>query len=222
MRNFTLDLSQLTVVPTPSMGTRVIPRPRTQKSSLERAAIQVALEGLKSTQNKYALALETLEISTKPTSVTIIPSSSVPLAKTARYFTAAFGLTGTASWVVGLNLGGGIYVSNLPEFGIYGTGGFVIGLVTGAGAGYEYTFIFGTPADFSGIFLAIQCSVGPKIFAGAALGGSLLFSPKIGPGGTSYLAFMGFSVNLSVSVGSVLPASLSVEWSYTTVKPLLY
>lgn len=166
-------------------------------------------------------ALDVLDISeTRPT-LSVIPSAVVPMASPHSHdLTVAFGPTGTAGWVFGFNASGGVYGSTTPEFGIFGSAGYVMGLFAGASGGGEWTFIFGTPSDFAGPFLCFQASVGPKIFGGMSIGGSLLFS--IGPPihARSTLKFMGFTVNITFG-WSELPGSLTVEWSNTWIHPLI-
>jgi hypothetical protein len=222
MQNLTLDLSQMTAVPDPSKGTVVTAGPRQKRSNVERAITETALEFGKPFNPGFGGALEVVGISKKAPTVTIVPSPTVAMAsKRTGDLTMGVGLTGTAAMVAGLNLSGGVYGSTTPEFGVFATGGFVLGIVTGASGGVEYTFVFGTPTDFSGPFVSFQASVGPKLFAGASVGASLLFSPGP-PGfmGRVPLTFMGFAVNLTGGVGG-LPVSFSVEWSVTTIKPLL-
>jgi hypothetical protein len=222
MQNFTLDLSQLTVVPDASKGVPVTAGPRQPRSSTDRALIETALEFGKPFNPSLGGALEVLEISKKAPTVKIVPSPTVPMTSKSSAFTMGVGITGTAAHVVGLNLAGGFYGSTTPEFGIFGTAGFVVGIISGASGGVEYTFVFGTPTDFSGPFVSFQASVGPKIFAGASVGGSLLFSPgPPGPGGLVPLTFMGFAINLTGGTPSVLPFSVTVEWSNTAIIPLL-
>ena len=222
MRNFTLDLSQMTVVPTQSMGTIVTPGPRTQRSSPERALIKTALEFGRPFNSNWGSALEVLEASETPPAVKVVPSATVAMAsKRSSDLTLAVGWTGTASMVAGLNLSGGLYGSTTGEFGVFGTGGYVLGIISGYSGGVEYTFVFGTPSDFAGPFVSIQASVGPKVLGGLSIGGSLLFSPgPPGMMGRVPLTFMGFTINGTVGA-SALPFSISVEWSVTTTKPLI-
>ncbi|HEX6807436.1 MAG TPA: hypothetical protein VF118_05580 [Gemmatimonadaceae bacterium] len=134
--------------------------------------------------------------------------------------TVAFGPTGTAGWIAGFNASGGVYGSTTPEFGIFGSAGVVLGLFGGISGGGEWTFIFGTPSDFAGPFLCFQASVGPKIFGGMSIGGSLLFSIKSSYWGPTALTFMGFTANVTWG-WSPLPGSITVEWSNTWVHPLI-
>ncbi len=220
MQNFTLDLSQLTVVPDASKGALVIAGPRQPRSSTDRAVIKTALEFGKPFITNLGGALEVLQISEKPPAVTVVPSPTVPMMSKSRNLTVGFGPTGTATFVAGFNISGGVYGSTTPEFGVFGTAGFVIGITSGLSGGVELTFIFGTPVDFSGPFISFQASVGPKLFLGASVGGSLLFSPGPPVGGVVPLTFMGFAVNVTGGVGG-LPFSVSVEWSITAIKPLI-
>jgi hypothetical protein len=221
MQNFALDLSQLTVVPDPSRGVPVVAGPRQPRSSTERAAIKVALEFGRPFNANFGGALEVLQVSEKPPSVKVVPSPTVPMKSKSRDLTMGVGLTGTATIVAGFNLSGGLYGSTTPEFGVFGTAGFVIGIISGVSGGVELTFVFGTPSDFAGPFVSFQASVGPKVFAGASVGASLLFSPgPPGAGGRVPLTFMGIAFNVTGGV-SALPFSLSVEWSITTTIPLI-
>lgn len=220
-RYLRLDLSQLTVHPDPSLGKLVSAGARTRRSPTERTMMKASLELAKPLNSSLASALEVIEISERPPTVTVVPSPTVPMASHTSFdLTAAVGLTGTAGWVAGLNTVGGVYGSTTLEFGVFGTAGFVIGVVAGAGGGIEYTLVFGTPRDFAGPFVCFQASVGPKIFGGLAVGGSLLFS--LGPATPTgrAMAFQGFTVNLTGG-WSALPASVSVEWSNTWIKPLI-
>ncbi|MBZ5688656.1 MAG: hypothetical protein LAP86_26895 [Acidobacteriia bacterium] len=221
MKNFTLDLSQLTVVPDASKGGRAVAGPRTPRSSTDRDVIETALEFGKPFNPTFGAALEVLQISKTSPTVKVVPSPTVAMTSKSSDLTLGIGLTGTAAMVAGINLSGGLYGSTTPEFGIFGTAGFVVGIVSGASGGVELTFVFGTPRDFSGPFVSFQASVGPKVFAGASVGASLLFSPgPPGPGGRVPLTFMGIAFNLTGGV-SALPFSISVEWSFTTTIPLL-
>lgn len=221
MRNFTLDLSQLTVSPDASKGKAVYAAPRQRRSPLDRALIETALNVGKPLNPSFGGALETLQISAAPPTVRVVPSPTVSMASSSHDLTVDFGLSGTAAMVAGMNLSGGVYGSTTPELGIFGTAGFVVGIISGASGGVELTIVFGTPRDFSGTFISFQASVGIKVPAGASVGASLLFSPGLpGRGGLVSLTFMGFALNLTGGV-SALPASVAVEWSNTAVLPLL-
>lgn len=221
MNNFTLDLSQLTVVPDASLGGRAVAGPRTPRSSADRAVIETALDFGKFFNPTFGPALEVLRVSKTPPTVRVVPSPTVPMTSKSSDLTVGFGLTGTAAMVAGINLSGGLYGSTTLEFGVFGTAGFVVGIISGASGGVELTFVFGTPRDFSGPFVSFQASVGPKVFAGASVGASLLFSPgPPGAGGRVPLTFMGIAFNVTGGV-SALPFSLSVEWSVTTTIPII-
>lgn len=222
IRELHVDLSQLTVRPDPSRGRMVYAPSMTPRNSTERAAIKASLELEKPLNEKMAAALDVLGISETPPAVSVIPSPVVPMASRHTFdLTCAVGQTGTAGWVLGANASGGIYASTTPEFGVFGSLGVVFGFFAGAGAGVEWTMIFGTPRDFAGPFICYQASVGPKIFGGCAIGGSLLFSvvaPAAGKGST--LAFMGFTVNVTCG-WSAFPVSVSIEYSNTWIHPLI-
>lgn len=222
MRHIQLDLSQLTVQPDPSRGKTVFAGPRAPRTPAQRSVIKTALELARPLDPTLGAALAVMDISESPPTVSVMPSPTVPMASRSAFaFTAAVGLTGTAGWVAGLNAEGGVYGSTTPEFGVFFTGGYVLGLWAGAGGGIEYTLIFGTPSEFAGPFFAVQASVGPTIFGGLAIGGSVLFaiSPPT-PAGRTTLSFMGFTVNVTGG-WSELPVSVSVEWSNTWIHPLL-
>jgi hypothetical protein len=221
MQNFTLDLSQLAVVPDASRGVPVMAGPRQPRSSTERALIKTALEFGKPFNANFGGALEVLQISEKPPAVRVVPSPTVPMKSKSRDLTVGLGFTGTSSIVAGFNLSVGFYGSTTPEFGLFGSAGFVIGIISGVSGGGELTFVLGTPSDFAGPFVSFQASVGPKVFLGASVGASLLFSPgPPGAGGRVPLTFMGLAFNVTGGV-SALPFSLSVEWSTTTTIPLI-
>jgi len=221
MQNFTLDLSQMTVVPDPSKGTIVTAGPRQQRSSLQRSVIETALEFGKPFNPDLGGALDVLGISKKAPTVKVVPSSTVAMAsKRTGDLTVGLGVTGTVAMAFGLSTTGGFYGSTTPEFGVFWGGGFVAGIISGASVGPEVTFVIGTPADFAGPFVAFQASVGP-VFKTWSVGGSLLFSP--GPPGSMGrvpLTFMGVAFNATVGI-SALPGSISVEWSITGTLPLL-
>lgn len=222
IRELHLDLSQLTVSPDPSRGRMVSAPAMTPRTSTERAAMKASMELAKPLNARMGAALDVLGISETRPAVSVIPSPVVPMASRHSFdLTCALGETGTAGWVLGANASGGIYASTTPEFGVYGSVGVVFGMFAGIGAGLEWTMIFGTPSDFAGPFICFQASVGPKIFGGCAIGGSLLFSvvaPAAGRGST--LAFMGFSVNVTCG-WSALPVSVSIEYSNTWIHPLI-
>jgi len=221
MQNFTLDLSQMTVVPDPNGGTTVTAGPRTQRSSPERALTKTALEFGKPFNLNLGSAIEVLEVSERAPTVKIVPSPTVAMAsKHLHDLTVALGLTGTAAMVAGINLSGGIYGSTVPEFGFFGSAGFVVGIISGVSGGVELTFVFGTASDFAGPFVSFQASVGP-VFKTISVGASLLFSP--GPPGSTGrvpLTFMGIAINLTTGI-SALPGSLSIEWSNTAILPIV-
>src|SRR5229473_3156974 len=110
---------------------------------------------------------EVEDIGARPPGVTIHPSPTVPLLRGGGKsgLTVALGLSGFVALVGGVSLAGGVYGSTTREFGVFGTG-----------VGPELTFIFGTPSDFSGVFVAVAASVTaiPPYFS---VGGSVIFSP---------------------------------------------
>ena len=97
MQNFTLDLSQLTVVPDASKGVPVTAGPRQPRSSTDRALIETALEFGKPFNPSLGGALEVLEISKKAPTVKIVPSPTVPMTSKSSAFTMGVGITGTAA-----------------------------------------------------------------------------------------------------------------------------
>ena len=221
LQHIRLDLSQLTVRPDPSRGKIVYAGRRTPESTTRRSAVQAALELAHPLDASLGPVLDVLGISVRPPAVAVIPSPTVPMASHTRTaYTAALSLTGTAAWVAGINLAAGIYGSSTGEFGWFDTAGFVLGFVSSASGGIEYTIIFGSPADFAGLFVSFQASISPGTLVFAA-GASLLFSVSGPVGGHgSTLRFMGLSINLTAGTPS-LPVSFTVEWSNTWTHPLL-
>lgn len=219
---FHLNLSQLSVRPDPARGRLVPGLSLSARTSAQRSVIKASLELEKPVNPRLGAALDVLDISVTPPAVSVIKSPVVPMAShRSSDLTAAVGPTATGGLGYGINGSSGFYGSTVPEFGVFGSVGVVFGLFAGFGAGLEYTFIFGTPNDFAGPFLCFQASIGPEMFGGCAVGGSLLFS--IGgptPSAVAPLAFMGFTVNLTCG-WSPFPVSATVEWSNTWIHPLI-
>lgn len=222
LRHLTIDLSQLTVQPDPKLGTLVRAGPQTRKTSIERAAMKAAFELARPLNHRLDAALEVLELSTHPPTVSMVPSRAVAIAAHALpIVTVAVGLGGSIGYVAELAGEGGVYGSTTLEFGLFSTLGFIMGVAAGVAVGADYTLVFGPPSDFAGIFVAFQASVSVTALGPLSVGGSLLFA--VGPPtptGSAPLTFKGISLTGMAGL-SPLPASLSIEWSNTTLKPLV-
>ena len=163
-----------------------------------------------------------LPICISPPSVGLLRPSKMPvhfeLSKSSQ-LTVAGALTVSAFAAVGVVGSGGVYGSTTREVGVFLSGGGGIFTNYGVSGGAEYTFIFGTPADFSGPYFGVGVSVsGPPPIG---VGGTLLFSPSMPPTLPITLTLMGFSVAVTVGTPSPIPVTVSAVVTDTKIWPVL-
>jgi hypothetical protein len=135
--------------------------------------------------------------------------------------TYAIGETVSAAAVIGVSGGFGIYGSvTSREVGLYAIGGAGVFINSPfASGGIEFTFVAGTPVDFSGPYVAAGLSAGgiTRPFGVIGAGFSLLFSPTLPLRVPIELTLMGFSVNVSISTPTVWPVTVQVEVTDTVI-----
>jgi hypothetical protein len=94
----------------------------------------------------------------RPTTTPVGMSSGTP-GPSRLELTASFGGAGSAFAAIGAVSGFGIFGSTTGEIGVYTNVGAGIFLGAGAGVGVDVSLIFGTPADFAGVFIGIGVSI---------------------------------------------------------------
>ena len=130
------------------------------------------------------------------------------------FVTGAFGMSASAAVGVGVLAGAGVYASSSREIGVVGGGIF---LSPGASSGGERTVVYGTPADFSGLYFGLSVGGGLGVMS---VGGTLLFSPSMPLGVPMVLTLMGYSLGVSASTPGGLPVNVSVTVTDTKITAL--
>lgn len=133
------------------------------------------------------------------------------------FVTGAFGMSASAALGVGVLAGAGVYASSSREIGVYSTAGGGIFLSPGASSGGECTVVYGTPADFSGLYFGLSVGGGVGVMS---VGGTLLFSPSMPLGVPMTLTLMGYSLGVSASTPGGLPINVSVTVTDTKITAL--
>src|SRR5262249_43988670 len=188
MDQFTFDFRQLATwdvskqPPTP-LG---IVGPKRPLPPNELAALKSALRFGKAFSPILETADEIADIASKPLRATILLPSKLPITSTtppiivklssSRSFTEALGVAASAAAVVGANGSLGFYASTTREVGFFSTvGGGIIFNSPSLSLGAEVTWIFGTPADFSGPYFGL--AVGGGVGVSGTV--TLLFAPTL-------------------------------------------
>jgi hypothetical protein len=225
MQSFKADFSQLAFLDGDSL-----PRPTPVRSSPPRRrlpqgecdALVSALDAGKAISPSLGCLLEIVRVGISPPTVGLLRPSKMPvhfeLSKSSQ-LTVAGALTVSAFAAVGVVGSGGVYGSTTREVGVFLSGGGGIFTNYGVSGGAEYTFIFGTPADFSGPYFGVGVSVSGPPPIGA--GGTLLFSPSMPPTFPITLTLMGFSVAVTAGTPSPIPVTVSAVVTDTKIWPLL-
>jgi hypothetical protein len=233
--SLTPDLTQMTVASRPSNSVTVNHIPRVPVPRPANELVGSTLGFGKSISSDLKVPHEIFELTKRAPTLTMVPArptSTTPwlvlgggLAPGAKFnLTVGAGIAASAS--IGLFGAGdsvGFYGSTTHELGTYTSHSFLGGIGFGFNVGAEYSIVFGTPADFSGPFIAFAASYsipGSPI----SVGGAILFSPipHPGPVGIPTLAFVGFAWTPSVSIGPSLPFSMQVIWSNTSITPRVH
>lgn len=215
MKQYTADFRQFANIdPTKLKWTSVPVRPPTRVLSAdERKALKSALAVGGATSQTLANCEEIIDVGFHPPTVRLFSPLTCPPG-----FAVSKSLDLTIS--AGLNLSGyigllgtgtaGLYGSTTREIGVFATVGTGIATNAGVSAGVEYTFIFGTPNDFRGVY--IGAGIGVSGSTGVGVSGMLLFSP--GPP----LTLMGYSLTVGVSSPSPIPVTVTLDvtntWAY--------
>jgi hypothetical protein len=171
-----------------------------------------------SSSNNSSFLSKPIEVATKKTKVSWLPSPDEIANSSSGIFTAAIGLGGSAGAGFGPLKGGGVYGSDSGEIGLYGTSnGWILMANVGASVGVQFTLMKGAPnVYFAGDALGFAIDIGPpsKIVSG----GGILYVDVV-----KYLAgqFCPCGIGFNISVGwSLIPVTFSVQYSYTNMKPL--
>src|ERR1017187_925566 len=225
MQSFKADFSQLAFLdgeslPKPAPVRSAPPRRRLPQG--ERDALVSALDVGKIISPSLGSLLEILKVGITPPSISLSRPTAMPvhfaISKSSQ-LTVAGALTVSAFAAVGVVGSGGVYGSTTGEVGVFLSGGGGIFTNYGVSGGGEYTFIFGTPADFAGPYFGVGVSVsGPSPIG---VGGTLLFSPSMPPTPPITLTLMGFSVAVTVGTPSPIPVTVSAVVTDTKIWPVL-
>jgi hypothetical protein len=188
------------------------------KWGVERDALKSTLSAGGHAAKKLAFLSTPLGVAEKKSRITWFPSPDEVANANPGSFTLGAGYGGSAGLYMGVLEGYGIYGSDSGEFGVYGTYGTMLMYNMGISGGGQVTLMKGAPSLY---------------FAGDALGFGVdvsLPGGLISAGGTIYFDkarylkkdyfICGISYSLSTGI-SVLPVTLSVQYSYTALKPLL-
>jgi hypothetical protein len=189
---------------------------------VERDALVSALDVGKTFSPALGSLLEIVRVGISRPTVTVLRPSKMPvnfaLSKSSQ-LTVAAALTVSAFASIGVVGSGGVYGSTTREIGVFLSGGGGIFTNVGLSGGGEYTFIFGTPADFAGPYFGVGVSVsGPPPLG---VGGTLLFSPSMPPTLPITLTLMGFSVSVTVNTPSPIPVTVTMVVTDTKIWPVL-
>ena len=225
MQSFRADFTQLALLdgdalPKPK-PVRLAP-PRRRLSEGERDALVSTLEtGARALASLNAL-LEAIKVGISHPPVSLHRPTTMPvnfaLSKSSQ-LTVAGAVTISAFASVGVVGSGGVYGSTTGEIGVFLSGGGGIFTNVGLSGGGEYTFIFGTPTDFSGPYFGVGIGVsGPPPIG---VGGTLLFAPSMAPTFPITLTLMGFSVSVTVNTPSPIPVTVTAVVTDTAIWPVL-
>jgi hypothetical protein len=188
----------------------------------ERDALVSVLDAGKSISPALGSLLEIIRVGVTPPKVGVHRPPKMPVhfaLSTSSQLTVAGALTVSAFASIGVVGSGGIYGSTTGEVGVFLSGGGGIFTNVGLSGGGEYTFIFGTPADFAGPYFAVGVGVsGPPPIG---VGGNLLFSPSMPPTLPITLTLMGFSVSVTVNTPSPIPITVTAVVTDTKIWPVL-
>lgn len=217
MSQFTLDLRQANRLDPNSLRFRPVSvAPRQQLPPEAKPALKAGLELGAGFDSRLALLNDVASLSYGTKSARVLRPASQP--KFALSASAELTMTlGFTAWGFAFYGAGGTvaaYASTTREIGwITSTGVGVFLGSPGISGGVELGFVLGRPADLSGPFLAAGVSVAPGVLG---VGAALLFSP--GPP----LTLMGVSVSVTANTPSVVPVTVTLEFTNTSVPhPLL-
>lgn len=226
MERFFADFHQLERLDGPSLPP---PRPlppakrRRELPPRERAALISALDFAKALNLPLGALPEIVNIGVSPPAVTVLGPAAMPVGfalSKSRDLTVAGALAVSAFAGGGIVGSGGVYGSTTKEIGLFLTGGVGIFSNIGLSAGGEYTFILGTPLDFSGPYFSAGVSVsGPPPLG---VGGMLLFAPSMPLTIPLTLTLMGFSVSITASTPSPIPVTVTLQVTDTKIWPALH
>jgi hypothetical protein len=191
------------------------PSPRQVLGDTQRSALKAAASFGENLDTRCKLLSEIIRIAETPPGMALLLPATIPLvAAGSQALTVSIGLD--IEIFVGMLGGiaqGGVYGSSTPEVGVFkslGVGLFLLN--AGVSVGPAVSFIFGPPSVLAGNMIGVQASVS---FPGTkfGVGGALLFQP-------SPIRFAGFAISASAGA-SVLPVTVSLQITDTTLKPLL-
>lgn len=223
MDSFTLDCSQLANVDI----TTLTPKPLTlppQKalSRNEQSVLAAALKAGKRVNSALGLVEEIVDLARNPIRGTLVAPATMPTLpkfpvlkfSTSIQLTGAVGLGVSAAAGLGIMGSAGVYASTTREIGVYTTYGVALVINSpGASAGYEWTFVLGTPSDFKGPYFGIAVGAG----TGTAITGTLLFSPTLPLTNPLELTLMGISFNIMATTPTKLPVTVTLEVTDTKI-----
>jgi hypothetical protein len=188
------------------------------KRGVKAEALKSTLSAGAKTSKKMAFLSKPLSLAGKQTRISWLPSREQINNANPGLFTAAAGVGGSVGAYGGVLGGGGIYGSDSGEFGIYGTVGTLVMSNIGFSTGGQFTLMLGAPnLYFAGQALGFAVDIG---FPGKVIsaGGIVYFDLARYLKKDLYVCGVGFNIS---SGFSVLPVTLSMQYSYTGLKPLL-
>lgn len=219
--NITADLRQLDNVDVRNRGVPLRPGPpRRPLAPAEKTALRTGTAFAKAMGSPIGQADGVIDVAVHPPSIKILPPKVTAVGKSTAVstrldLTASYGIAGSAFTGIGFTSGAGIYGSTTGEVGLYTTVGGGLFLGAGAGAGVSVSLIFGTPADFAGVFIGVGISVACPPPAIVSAGAILLFSPV----GTGFV-LMGWEIPFMVGP-QWPPLAFSLTATNTATLPVL-
>jgi hypothetical protein len=229
MDGFTLDCRELENWDFEAQPPIPLPNGRTPKRLQPRevTGLKSALGLGKSFSPPLATAEELLGIAGGGVPATILVPPGMRLSSKYRvtfskspFFTGSGAIAGSANAIAGGVLAGGIYASTTREVGVFVTYGAGLFINTPAASiGQEWTFIKGTPVDFSGIYFGVGLSLTaiPPFFC---IGVTVLFSPTFGT--PLILTLMGLALDFQASTPTRLPATLAITVTNTKISGIKF
>jgi hypothetical protein len=188
------------------------------KRGAEADALGKAVSVAGGSSSKVPVIGKPLDLAARKTRITWLPSPDEIAQGNAGTFTLAAGIGGSGGVYAAPLAGCGIYGSDSGEIGVYGSVGIMAMTNAGFSGGLQGTVMRGAPSVyFAGQALGFGVDVGipGKVIS---VGGVIYFDLALYLKRKLYICGAGWNVSAGLSF---LPATVSMQYSYTALKPML-